>query len=117
MPSSGIGPVPIRPFSDWKNMLNPAGTWFATRVGMPMPRLTSIPEWSSLAMRLAMMVCASMALLIGDEVIDNWRRRHNVIRGDDPHRNDVLCRHDNGVRRHGEHRIEIASSKGIGQVA
>ena len=43
MPSSGMGPVPISPFSDWKNMLTPAGTWLATKVGIPMPRLTSIP--------------------------------------------------------------------------
>ncbi len=26
MPCSGIGPVPINPFSDWKNTLTPSGT-------------------------------------------------------------------------------------------
>ena len=33
MPSSGTGPVPIRPFSDWKNTCMPGGTWLATSVG------------------------------------------------------------------------------------
>jgi hypothetical protein len=26
IPSSGIGPAPIKPFSDWKNTLMPSGT-------------------------------------------------------------------------------------------
>ena len=62
MPSSGIGPVPIKPFSDWKNTLMPAGRKFDTSVGMPMPRLTSMPGCNSWAMRFAMIVCASMAV-------------------------------------------------------
>ena len=28
----------------WKNTPTRSGTWFATRVGMPIPRLTSIPR-------------------------------------------------------------------------
>ena len=41
--TSAIGPLRDQPVSDWKYMFNPSGTKFATRVGMPMPRLTSIP--------------------------------------------------------------------------
>ena len=32
LPSSGMGPVPISPFSDGKNTLTPSATWFATRL-------------------------------------------------------------------------------------
>ena len=60
MPSAGGAPVPIRPFSDWKYTCMPGGTNFETSVGMPMPRLTSMPSRSSCAIRLAMMVWASM---------------------------------------------------------
>src|SRR5262249_30537629 len=84
-PSSGIGPVPIRPFSDWKNTVMPAGTKFATMVGMPMPRLTSMPDCSSRAMRLAMTVCASMMSPVCDEVIDQRRGRRDVVGRDDAH--------------------------------
>ena len=38
--SVGKGPMPRSPFSDWSTMSTPGGTEFATRVGMPMPRLT-----------------------------------------------------------------------------
>ena len=56
----GTGPVPISPFSDWKKTWMPAGTKLATWVGMPMPRLTSIPGLSSRAMRRAISVAGSI---------------------------------------------------------
>jgi hypothetical protein len=40
-----------------------------------------------------------------------------VIGGDDAYRHDMSRRHDNGVRRHGDHWVEIAGSKSIGEVA
>ena len=38
--SVGNGPMPSRPFSECRVMWMPGGMWFATSVGMPMPRLT-----------------------------------------------------------------------------
>ena len=38
--SNGNGPIPSMPFSLCNQTSRPAGTWFATRVGRPMPRLT-----------------------------------------------------------------------------
>ena len=38
--SNGNGPMPSMPFSLCRVTVTPAGTWLATRVGMPMPRLT-----------------------------------------------------------------------------
>src|SRR4051794_14498140 len=66
-PSSGGAPVPISPFSDWKKTCMPAGTKFATSVGIPMPRFTSMPDESSWAVRRAMMVCASMGALTNSQ--------------------------------------------------
>src|SRR5262245_22719669 len=117
IPSSGIGPVPIRPFSDWKNTVMPAGTKLATMVGMPMPRLTSMPDRSSCAIRLAMIVCASMLSPVCDEVIDQRRRRNDVVGRDDADRNDVVRRHYGGVRGHGHDRVEVARGQRVGKIA
>src|SRR5262245_39231187 len=117
IPSSGIGPVPIRPFSDWKNTVMPAGTKFATMVGMPMRRLASMQDCSSRAMRLAMTVCASMMSPVCDEVIDQRRGGRDVVGRDDADRNDVVRRHDGGVRGHGHDRVEVARGQRVGEVA
>src|SRR6476661_8684047 len=84
---------------------------------MPIPRLTSIPELSSRAMRLAMMVWASIASPIGDKVVDDGARSNNVIGGNHAHRHDVIGGYDHGVSCHCDHRVEIACSQGIGEVA
>ena len=39
-PSSGYGPTPRIPFSDWSTTSIPGGTKFETRVGIPIPRFT-----------------------------------------------------------------------------
>ena len=39
-PSNGNGPMPSMPFSECNWIDMPSGMWFATSVGMPMPRLT-----------------------------------------------------------------------------
>src|SRR5580765_541171 len=41
------------PFSDCSTMFVPAGMKLATSVGMPIPRLTYMPSWSSRAARWA----------------------------------------------------------------
>ena len=38
--AKGKGPMPSMPFSLCSVTFMPAGTWFATKVGMPMPRFT-----------------------------------------------------------------------------
>jgi len=53
-PGGGAGPRPMSPFSDWRMMETPAGRWFTTSVGRPMPRFTTSPERKIRAMRLAM---------------------------------------------------------------
>src|SRR5882672_1642885 len=45
--------MPSIPFSDCRTMCVPAGTKFATSVGMPIPRFTYIPSDSSRAARWA----------------------------------------------------------------
>src|SRR5690606_20950119 len=117
MPGSGTGPVPMRPFSDWKKTWIPLGTKFATRVGMPIPRLTSIPFVSSCAMRLAMMDCVSMASAFHNEIVDERSGRHDVVRRDDAHRHDVLRLNEDGVRGHGHQRIEVTGREHVGEVA
>src|SRR4051812_3627772 len=118
MPSAGGAPVPINPFSDWKKTCMPAGRWFATAVGIPMPRLTSMPGLSSRAILRAMMSCGAMrASRIGDEVIDQRRRRPDVIRGDQPDRNDIFGARDHGAGRERDNRIEVARRERIAQVA
>src|SRR6266496_861881 len=51
--SVGYGPTPRMPFSDCSTTCTPSGTWFGTRVGSPMPRLTYCPSHSSWATRAA----------------------------------------------------------------
>jgi len=42
MPVGGGEPKPMMPFSLWNATSTPGGTYFATSVGRPMPRLTSV---------------------------------------------------------------------------
>src|SRR5262245_5444584 len=82
-----------------------------------MPRLTSIPDFSSRAIRLAMMVWASMASPIGDQIVDDRGRGYDMIGCDHTHRYNVIRGYDNRVRGHGDHRVEIARSQRVGEIA
>src|SRR5262249_33784643 len=118
MPSSGGTPVPISPFSDWKKTCMPAGRYLATRLGIPKPRLTSMPRNSSLAIRPALRVCGSMLCSqVGDKIIDEGSRRHDLIGREHADRNDVLLAGENGSGGHRDHRIEIARRELIAQIA
>src|SRR5699024_136576 len=46
-PPYGQGPMPITPFSDCSVTFTPGGRLLATRAGMPMPRSTESPSFSS----------------------------------------------------------------------
>src|SRR5262245_38161144 len=82
-----------------------------------MPRLTSIPDFSSRAIRLAMMVCASMASPIGDQIVDDRGGGYDMIGRDHTHGYDVVRGYDNRVRGHGDHRVEIACGQCVGEIA
>ena len=65
-------------------------------------------------MRRAMMVCGSMpASRVGDEIVDDGRRRHDVVGRDHADRNDVVGAGDDGVGRHRDHRIEVAGGQRV----
>src|ERR1700758_1621069 len=96
MLGSGTGPVPIRPFSDWKKTWTDGGTKSATSVGMPMPRFTSMPSRSSRAMRLAITVCASMVSFLRDDVIHQGSGGDDMVGGDHADGNDVFRGGDDG---------------------
>src|SRR5271165_6000222 len=117
MPGSATGPVPIRPFSDWKKTRIDGGTKFATSVGMPMPRFTSMPSRSSRAMRLAIRVCASMGSFLHDDVIDQGRRGYDMVWRDHADGYDVFRLDDDRVGRCGDHGIEVARRQRVGEVA
>src|SRR4051794_9127470 len=96
----------------------PSGKWFATMVGMPMPRFTSIPGFSSRAIRRAMMVCGSMpASRVRDEVVDNGSRSDDMVRRYHSDRNDVVSVCNYSGARHRHHWIEIPSSEGVAEIA
>src|SRR3954454_24504207 len=116
MPGSGIGPVPMSPFSDWKKTWIPFGAKLATRVGMPIPRLTSMPSRSSRAMRWAMIVCGSIGSALHDEVVDQGSGRDHVVGRDDADRHDIVCRDEDRISRHGHQRIEVPPCEGVGEI-
>src|SRR5262245_49494445 len=84
---------------------------------MPMPRLTSIPERSSCAMRLAITVWASMASPIGDEIVDDRGWGNDMIGRDHTHRHDMIGGDDDGLGRHRDHRVEVTCRQGVRQIA
>ena len=90
---------------------------FATSVGMPMPRFTSMPSRSSRAMRLAIRFCASISSFLRNDVIDQRSGSYDMVRRNDADRHDMV-RIDNdriGGCRH--QRVEVARRQRVGQVA
>ena len=59
-PSAGRGPTPSRPFSVCRKILTSGSRKPGIRLGMPMPRFTTSPEWSSCAARAAITSRASL---------------------------------------------------------
>src|SRR5271167_3369729 len=85
---------------------------------MPIPRLTSMPGASSRAIRRAMTVCASIgSSKVLDEIVDDWRRRYDVIRREYPDRNDMVGAGNHRIGGHRDHRIEIAGGQRVAQIA
>src|SRR6187551_2633221 len=85
---------------------------------MPIPRLTSIPDFSSRAMRLAIMACGSMpSSRVRYEEIDDGSGCHNVVRRNDPYRNNVVGAGNDSVGSHRDDRVEIAGGQRVTQIA
>src|SRR5439155_16126467 len=96
----------------------PAGRKLATRVGIPMPRFTSMPGESSLAIRRAMIVCGSISIsCVGNKVIDNRRWGYDMIGRDHSDGDDIVGTGDDGPAGHCDHRVEVARGERITQVA
>src|SRR6516165_11686675 len=83
-----------------------------------MPKLTSIPDDSSLAMRRAIMVWASMGVSrIGDEEIDDWCGRHDMIWRNHANRHYVVRIADNFCACHCYHWVEVARRERVDEIA
>src|SRR3974390_2928625 len=93
------------------------GMKFATIVGIPMPRFTSIPLRNSWAIRFAMTVWASISSPVCNEIINQRSWGKDVVGRDKSDGNDMLGCDNGGARRHGDDRIEITCGQGIGAVA
>src|SRR5215475_63 len=114
---AAAGPMPSTPFSKWKITSRPAGTWSATMVGMPMPRLTYQPSGMSVASRWAIWVrlsggaCAvsvmGALLKFGRVTAGNMQHpvhedagRHDLLRVERPKLDQMLGLHNSGLGRH-----------------
>src|SRR3712207_203748 len=138
-PFSGAGPMPITPFSDWKTTSRSGGTWFATRVGMPMPRLTHQPSGMSSAARRAIWSRLKGCIVAhtplagipmpaasprpGRAAVHPHHPFHVDPGGVDPVRADlaqlpdVLHLRDRQVRSRRHHRVEVPAGSPVGEVA
>src|SRR5258708_15646298 len=116
-PSSATACMPMMPFSDWKKIPASRGTIAATSVGSPIPRFTRFPGHSSSATRRAIRVLSSIAPLPSDQEVNEYGRRHHVVRGKDSYRNDLLGLSKDDIRGHGDQGVEVASGHRVSQIA
>src|SRR3982751_3673045 len=135
-PSGGAGPMPMTPFSLWRTTSRPAGRWFATIVGKPMPRLTTAPSGMSRATRAAIsarlhfgsLIARSSRLLpkaagAGRDAADAHDPAHEDSRRDDAlgveaaERHDLVHGRDRRLRRHRHHRAEVARRHAVREIA
>src|SRR3954470_24210793 len=131
-PLAGAGPMPMTPFSDWNITSRVGGTWFATMVGMPMPRLTHQPSGTSSARRSAIWsrvkgmvrppsssfglqpIAAAIHL---DHAVHIDAGGHDHVRVQLAKLTDVLHLGDGQLRRHGHDRVEIGPRPSVDEVA
>ena len=117
MPGSGIGPVPMSPFSDWKRTWIPFGTivghqgWDAdAQVDQH-----AIPKFAGDALGDDGLRVHSSAL--HDEVINQRSGRDHMVGRNDPNWHDVICRDEHRVSRHGHQWVEVPPREGVGEIA
>src|SRR5262249_268109 len=89
----------------------------ATSVGIPMPRLTSIPDFSSSAIRLAMIDCASIASSICDKIVNERCRGNYVVWRNKADGDNVFGCHDSCIRGHRDDRVEIAGCQSVREIS
>src|SRR5260370_40614011 len=116
-PSSATACMPMMPSSDWKKIPASRGTIAATGVGSPIPRFTRFPGRSSSATRRAIRVLSSIAPLPSDQEVNEYGRRHHVVRGKDSYRNDLLGLSKDDIRGHGDQGIKVAGGHRVSQIA
>src|SRR4051812_48456546 len=120
--------MPSTPFSEWKITSRPAGTWSATMVGMPMPRLTYQPSGMSRASRWAIWprlsgvivatVSVMPALLKAGRItvghvqnpVHEDAGRHNLLRVERAELDQMLGLYHGGLGGHRHHGIEVATA-------
>src|ERR1700746_3084699 len=131
---AGAGPIPKTPFSEWKITSRSTGTWSATWVGAPMPRLTNQPSGMSRATRTAISVRVRGLYAVGASTfrslgdgglaighvqhaldVDAWRR--DLLRIERAKIENVLRLRDRQLGRHRHHRIEVTRRGAVGQIA
>src|SRR3974390_1130059 len=93
------------------------GMKFATIVGIPMPRFTSIPLRNSWAIRFAMTVWASISSPVCNEIINERSWCNDVVGRNKSDWYDMFGCDNGGARRHGDDRIKISRGQGIGEIA
>ena len=117
MPCSGIGPVPINPFSDWKNTLSSGGNVVRDQRRNADAEIDEIAGTKFLRDAPGDDGLCIHGSPVRDEIIDERRRGHDVVGRDDADRHDVLRRDDDGIGRHRHDRIEIARGQRVGEIA
>src|ERR1700704_3142004 len=118
--------MPMTPFSLCSTTSRPAGRWFATSVGRPMPRLTTEPSAMSRATRAAISARLHLLLLMirsrllleaagagrdaldADDALDEDPRRHDRFRIEAAEGHDLVHGRDRRLRGHRHHRPEVA---------
>src|SRR5262245_56689254 len=117
--SRGYGPRPRIPFSDWRMTSMSGGMWLAMSVGMPMPRFTVKPSFSSLTARRMMPSRSSMSgfphrspldafLSRGDDqAVDENAGGMDALRVELPDLDELLDLGDRDLPRGDRHGIEV----------
>src|SRR3974390_1198756 len=82
-----------------------------------MPRLTSMPDESSRAIRLAIATCGSIvASGVHDEIVDDRRGRHDMVRRNQSNRYDVVGTGNDDIGSHSDYGIEVPRGQRIAEI-
>src|SRR3990170_5107050 len=108
------------PFSAWKSTVTPSGMKLETSVGSPIPRLTTMPSRSSRATLMATSSLVKPADVMPRSLhkpVDEDARRHDDLRVQLSHLDDLLHVDDRDVGGHGHCRVEVPPGHAVDEVA